>query len=152
MKVNIELENHYSLFANKQGSGYIFDNETDILNFIHPCTVTLGTEMINPGDLTSLDNYLLKKVKYLGMVNGNGMILYYGADKNLFPKHYYGLIWIISKTRIFEMYSAQAGTDHIFVNGKWKRTTLQPSKNLSSAIYHLCKKKALQPTAVRLTI
>lgn len=120
MKVNIELENHYSLFANKQGSGYIFDNETDILKFIHPCTITLGTETINPGDLTSLDNYLIKKVKYLGTVNGNGMILYYGADSNLFPKYYYGLIWIISKTRIFEMYSAQAGTDHIFVNGKWK--------------------------------
>lgn len=120
MKVNIELEKHYSLFSNKQGSGYIFDNETDILKFIQPCTVAIGTEMINPGDMTNLDNYLTQKVKYLGMVNGNGMILHYGTDRNLFPKSYYGLIWIMSKTRIFEMFSHRSGTDHNFVNGKWK--------------------------------
>ena len=114
------LKDHYTLFSDNQGCGYIFDNETDIHQFIKPITIAVGTEMINPGDLTNLDNYLTRKVKYLGVVDGNGMIFYYGSDNNLFPRYYYGLIFIITKHRIFEMYSPKGGRDQNFINGKWK--------------------------------
>jgi len=118
--INTELEEHFSLFSNKQGSGYIFENDTDILKYTIPATVVVGTETINPGDMTALDNYLTGKVKYIGLVNERGMIFYYGKDNNLFPKYYYGLIFLMTSTRIFEMYGPNFGRDHNFINGKWK--------------------------------
>ena len=117
---NPKLEDHATLFSHGQGMGYIFENETEINQYIQPITITVGTEILNPGDMTDLDNYLTKKCKYLGIVNGNGMILHYGTEKNLFPKSYYGLIYRVTQTRIFEMFSPKGGTDHNFKNGKWK--------------------------------
>jgi hypothetical protein len=43
-----------------------------------------------------------------------------GKKENLFPKSYYGLIYRVTQTRIFEMFSPQGGRDHNFKNGKWK--------------------------------
>ena len=118
--INTELEAHYSLFSKSQGSGYIFDNENEITKYINPVSINVGSESISPGDMTDLDNYLSRKVKYLGLVNGTGMIFYYGSENNLFPKHYYGLIFRISQTRIFEMFSNIGGRDHNFINQNWK--------------------------------
>ncbi len=119
--INPNLESHYSLFSNGQGSGYIFEDETEINQYIQPISICIGSKTINPGDMTDLDNYLTQKVKYLGVVNDRGMIFYYGKDQiSMFPRFYYGLIWYISSTRIFEMYSERGGRDHNFKNGKWK--------------------------------
>jgi len=117
----MKLDDYKTIFSHGQGMGYIFDNETDINQFINPITITVGTETLTPGCMTDLDNYLIKKVQYLGTVNYNEMIFLYGTTNSLFEsKTYYGSILIVSETRIFEMFSFKGGTDHNFVNGKWK--------------------------------
>jgi len=117
MEPNNELAKHLTLFSDNQGMGYIFDNDYEILQYINPVTVTVGTETLNPGNFTTLDKYLLHEVKYLGIVEDNGMILYYGSSDGL---HYYGLIFLLTKHRIFEMFSPRGGRDHNFKNGVWK--------------------------------
>lgn len=117
----MNLEDHATLYSDKQGMGYIFDNEIDILQFINPVSIAVGTETLIPGCMTDLDQYLIKKVKYLGLVNNTGMIFFYGSTNNLFQnKYYYGLIYRVTQTRIFEMFSHTGGRDHNFINGKWK--------------------------------
>lgn len=117
----MKLEDHATIFSHCQGMGYVFDNETDINQFISPISITVGTETLTPGCMTDLDNYLIKKVQYLGLVDNTGMVFFYGTTNSLFEsKSYYGLIYRVTETRIFEMFSFKGGTDHNFINGKWK--------------------------------
>lgn len=121
MKKQINISDHATLFSNRQGMGYVFDNETDINQFINKINITVGTETLTPGCMTDLDNYLIKKVMYLGTVDNNGMIFFYGTTNHLFEnKSYYGLIYRVTETRIFEMFSPIGGRDHNFINGIWK--------------------------------
>ena len=117
----MKIVDHATLFSHGQGMGYIFDNDTDIKQFIFPTIIKVGTQLLVPNCFTDLDGYLTKKVEYLG-TNGvsKEMIFYYGSDNSLFPKFYYGSIFQITETRIFEMFSNKGGRDQNFINGKWK--------------------------------
>ncbi len=118
-----QLDNYYTVYSNKQGSGYILPDDVDIHDFILKEPVIIAGETINPETFTTLNNYLIKPVIYVGLHNMNRaeMIFYYGtSENNLFRIKYYGSIHRIGENRIFEMFSPNGGRDHIFINGNWK--------------------------------
>ncbi len=117
------LDNYYTVYSNKQGSGYILPDNVDIHDFLLQKPVLIAGEVIHPESYTTLNNYLIKPVRFVGLhnMNTNEMIFYYGMSENdLFPVRYYGCIHRIAENRIFEMFSFGGGRDHIFINGKWK--------------------------------
>jgi hypothetical protein len=117
------LDNYYTVYSHKQGCGYILPDDVDIHDFILSEPVTIAGETIHPEGFTTLNNYLTKPVRYVGLNNMNRseMIFYYGMSENdLFPVKYYGSIHRVTETRIFEMFSFSGGRDHIFINGSWK--------------------------------
>lgn len=116
------LDDYYTVYSDSQGMGYIIDDGTDINDFIIPEPVTIAGETIKPGDFTTLQGYLIRPVKYIGLhcENRKQMIFHYGTSNDLFPLEYYGVIAIITENRIFEMFSNIGGRDHIFINGTWK--------------------------------
>jgi len=101
--------------------GYIFDSPDKMEALIKAIPVTLNNKVINPGDLTTLDDYLIRPVKYIGMISEMEMIFFLGSVQNIFEtKYYYQAIMKVDENRIFELFSHTAGRDHLFVEGKWK--------------------------------
>jgi hypothetical protein len=115
------MDEGYVVFSNAQGMGYIFDSPDKMEALINPVPVTLNNKVINHGDFTTLDDYLIRPIKYIGMISEQEMVFFIGSVQNLFEtKYYYQAIMKVDENRIFEMFSPTAGRDHLFVAGKWK--------------------------------
>ena len=109
------------VFSKAQGMGYVFDSPDKMEALIKAIPVTLNNKVINPGDLTTLDDYLIRPIKYIGMISEQEMVFFIGSVQNLFEtKYYYQAIMKVDENRIFEMFSLTAGRDHLFVAGRWK--------------------------------
>ena len=111
------------IFSDKQGMGYVADNEYDIYDIIDEESISINNKVLKPGDLTTLDNYFIREVRFLGVSkeNENEMVFAIGDETDLFNNEfYYNSIIKISETRIFECFAYGSGRDHIFVNGNWK--------------------------------
>ncbi len=117
----IDLKEYAVIYNNKIGMGYILSEDISIEKFINPIEIEVGSEIIQPNAETTLSGYFnIKPAKYLGMIE-NEMIFYLGDENNLFEKRKFFLSLIrLSNTRIFSMFSHNAGRDYNLVNKKWK--------------------------------
>ncbi|MHC1707508.1 MAG: hypothetical protein AB9842_08300 [Bacteroidales bacterium] len=114
-----------ALFSNKNGSGYIADNPDEIMYAIglETCQgVTINGKWICPGSFITLDDFFCRPLLFMGLKGDNELIFYIGKEEvDLFgEKYYYQSIFKIDESRIFEMFSPNAGSDFYFKNGKWK--------------------------------
>jgi hypothetical protein len=114
----------WTIFNDKQGSGYIFTSKAAMEHHLGAADVTICGKIIAPGDKTDLSGFLGRELIYLGIKPGrdmNEMIFYIGEEKTLFDaQYYYQSIFRISDKRLFEMFSDQAGRDFNYIKGRWK--------------------------------
>jgi hypothetical protein len=111
------------IFSYKEGMGYISDDYNAIDELIDDVAITINNKLILPEQLTDLDAYYSREIKYLGVLKSNPkeMVFYIGSDKNIFEtKFYYSSLVKITENRVFECFTYGSGRDMIFVNGKWK--------------------------------
>ncbi|MCT2563972.1 hypothetical protein [Chryseobacterium herbae] len=115
------LSQYSVIYSNKMGMGYIIPDPIDINSFINRIPVKIGNETIQPQAKTTLIGYFdISPAMYIGMLE-NEMIFYLGDTSDLFErKQYFIAIVKVSETRIFSMFSHNAGRDFNLVNNKWK--------------------------------
>ena len=83
-------------------------------------SITVAGETVSPGDKTTLSDFFCRPVEYLG-VEDNGYSIFYIGSKNApsATANYYEPVLIVSDSRLFKMYSRNAGRDFNFINQKW---------------------------------
>lgn len=110
-----------TIYSHGQGMGYV--STTAILpdGFVREETTCFEPGTILPGMSTDLFGFFAKPMRYMGIHGEHEMIFYIGSTADLFGEHHYwqGMIYC-SRTRIFSMYSNNAGRDYNYVKGKWK--------------------------------
>lgn len=107
------------LFSKNMGEGLILNNnqKPPVKNE----SPTVGDEILIPGTYTSLSGYFAHSLKFCGVMNKNCLVFFIGETEDLFEsKKYYQVIHLITKTRLFSMFTYAAGRDFNFVKGKWK--------------------------------
>jgi hypothetical protein len=108
-----------TLFSNKQGSGYISDNEHIPADFI-PASFSFQDGSIETNQKTDLFGFFPFEVLFCGAQN-NEMLFLIGTTTNLFETtYYYQQIWYISPVRILLRYSHLGFRDYNYINKKWK--------------------------------
>lgn len=110
----------FTIFSRAQGCGYICTNKKDIDNVINPESITINSKLIEPGQLTDLDNHFSKPVKYLGIKRSTEhkeLIFELGQDSGCY---YYQSVFKITENRIFELFAYKSGRDFNYINGQWK--------------------------------
>lgn len=113
--------NGYTIFNNSQGCGYIHDSPKEIFTELSEEPITLAGLIIRPGEYTTLRNYFIRPLEYIGLLANCEMIFRIGSHGDLFTtKHYYQSVFKIGEDRIFEMFSRVAGRDHLYIDGVWK--------------------------------
>lgn len=101
---------------------------TDFETTISRKDVRVGDRMIHVGDETTFLDYYDRPVKFIGYRATKGMgkqlVFYLGSEGgDLFNPdeiHYFQELVLLSPTRFFLMFSAQAGRDFNLKNGKWR--------------------------------
>lgn len=108
------------------GTGHfiISDNYEEVSEFLLKDQIEVGRTTLKVGEETDLDGYFNKgKVKFAGYIKNTGsevLYFYYGNESDMFgDKHYFQLIFRISKSRIFIGFHNDGGRDFNFINGKW---------------------------------
>lgn len=112
-----------TIYSHGQGMGYISSTSALPGGFIRDRgeAVSFAPGTITPGTDTDLFGFFAKPMRYLGIHGDREMIFYIGSTADLFEeKHYWQGMIYCSDTRIFSMYSHNAGRDWNYVNGKWK--------------------------------
>lgn len=102
-------------FSHSEGSGYMEASKDSVPCHAQP--ITIGGEVIEPGQSTELQGFFRRPLEYLGLKDENEMIFYIGEDQGI---HYFKSIFWISETRFFIAYKPGSGRDFNFVNGAWK--------------------------------
>jgi hypothetical protein len=107
------------IYNNKQGEGIILTN--DELLEVRDETPTVAGEILIPGTSTSMSGYFDKSVEFCGVFDKNSLVFFLGETSDLIErKRYYKVVHLISETRLFSMFSHNAGRDFNFIKGKWK--------------------------------
>lgn len=107
------------IYRDFQGSGYV--TEGDNLKFYEEIETTIAGILLMPGIDTTMNNYFIRPLKYLGIAGHNELVFFLKKEIDLFSEKYYYLsVFKITETRIFEMFGDQFGSDHNFINGVWK--------------------------------
>lgn len=118
----------FSIFSNNQGCGYILSSAEELKTFeakVERKAFQVGGSWLEPDQETTLDGHLSRPVRYLGAISKENnpieLIFFLGSTKSLFEeKHYFQCIFLVSSSRIFELFSPTAGRDFNFIKGIWK--------------------------------
>jgi len=112
----------HTYFSNKQGSGYICNDETEIYTIICPGSFTMGNESIENGQETDLAGFFNRDLLFVGLASKflptKLAIFYIGTDG--FGRFFYQEVTILSNERIFLLYGNGFGRDYNLKEGKWK--------------------------------
>lgn len=107
------------LYSDKMGEGLIL-NENDPKPFRRESTTVAGHTLV-PGEASDLAGYFTMPLIFCGIINKSSLVFLLGFESDLFgTKHYYQVIHKISETRLFSMFTYDAGRDFNYVNQKWK--------------------------------
>lgn len=115
------MEEGFTIFSRQQGCGYIYHDYQKMTDQIVPIPVEIAGETLHPDTDTTLLDFFSRPVLFLGVKDGNEAIFHIGSEKDLFQeKHYFEVVFIITPTRIFQLYAPGSGRDFNFINQKWK--------------------------------
>lgn len=107
------------LYECNMGEGIILEENERLL--IRNESPLVAGEILIPGTITSMSGYFNHPLKFCGVIKKNALVFLIGYDTDLFcKKTYYQVVHLISDTRLFSMFSYDAGRDFNFINGKWK--------------------------------
>lgn len=82
--------------------------------------IAVAGEIVSPGNKTTLNGFFCRPIEYLGLEESGYAIFYIGSKQDLFAQeNYYEPVLVVSHTRLFKMYSENAGRDFNFINQKW---------------------------------
>lgn len=106
------------------GHFVISDIYSDVVGSLLKENVKVGRTTLKAGEETDLDGYYnIAKPIYAGYKKNNNskeLYFYYGIESDMFrEQHYFQIINLISKERIFITFSNTGGRDFNFINGKW---------------------------------
>ncbi len=107
------------IFRN-QGSGYITDGEQPEGYRALPFEI-VNEGTVCPGEKTTLGGFFnVNPATYVGR-NDKTLLFYLGSDEGkLFPKHYYQIVYLSTKTRIVLQLRHSGLRDYNYIKGKWK--------------------------------
>ena len=109
----------------RMGIFKISDSFNEVTDILCKTEVEVGRSILKVGEETDLDGYYnIAKPIYAGYIDHNDskiLYFYFGVEPNIFgEKHYFQLINLITKNRIYITFSHSGGRDFNFINGKWK--------------------------------
>lgn len=111
------------IFSDSQGMGYVSSAAVLPEGFIRDRgeAVNIAGGTLYPGTDSDLMGFFSRPLRYLGIHKENEMIFYIGSTADLFGEvHFWQRMIYCSRTRIFSMYSNNAGRDWNWVNNQWK--------------------------------
>lgn len=83
-------------------------------------SIAVAGQAVVPGNKTTLNGFFCRPIEYLGVEENGYAIFYIGSQNDLFAQaNYYEPVLVVSDTRLFKMYSENAGRDFNFINQKW---------------------------------
>lgn len=107
------------LYSNHGGEGFIL-KEGEPKPWRKQKSSVLGIELV-PGVHSDLAGYFNRPLEYCGIYDDNGLVFFIGSVNDLFGStYYYQVIHRISETRLFSMFTWQAGRDFNWIGGRWK--------------------------------
>lgn len=84
-------------------------------------SITVCGETIIPGQITTLNDFFCRPIEYLGKDPDGNAIFYMGSKENsFFSEHYYEPVYVVTETRLFKIYSHNAGRDFNYIKNEWK--------------------------------
>lgn len=106
-------------FSNKVGQGIMTTDDEKEETFVNKTSIFLNGESIEPGSLTTLQNFFKKPIQYVGIYKGtrNLMVFYLGTE-GLFK--YYDCYYKIADKVIFKKYTEGSGRTFNYIKDKWK--------------------------------
>lgn len=122
------------LYTGNEGHGIISETRAEVESAlcIHLEPIELGDLKISPGVKTDLEGFYNRPLEYVGYLidvkhppseifldkskKSYGMVFYMGEDSG---KHYYSVIFRISRDRFYIHYKANGGRDYNRVKGVW---------------------------------
>ena len=102
----------------------VSDTTEEVTDNLCEIDVEIGRSILKVGEETDLDGYYnIAKPIYAGYKKNNNskeLYFYYGIESDMFrEQHYFQIINLISKERIFITFSNTGGRDFNFIDGKW---------------------------------
>ncbi|MBA4304634.1 MAG: hypothetical protein C0424_10455 [Sphingobacteriaceae bacterium] len=107
------------LYSCNMGEGLIL-NEGDPKPWRLEKITVAGIELV-PGEPSDMAGYFRHPLVYCGLINEKHMVFYIGSTSDLFGcKYYYQVVMKVDETRLFSMFTFNAGRDFNFIRGRWK--------------------------------
>ena len=106
----------------REQGNYIVASDRSFENILDKTSIVLKSGVINPGQFTTLHNWFIKPVEFLGFIENKKAIFYLGAGTNDLINNggfYYDLTIILQPDRIGKSYKA----------GSFRDVYLRQSKN-----------------------
>lgn len=107
------------MYSNNGGEGLILtgNQRPDIRKE----SITVAGTTLVPGETSDLAGYFSCPLLFCGIMNKNSLVFLIGFESDLFTDtFYYQVINRISETRLFSMFTPNAGRDFNYINKKWK--------------------------------
>lgn len=113
------------IYSKNGGLGIMMSSDENKLDFIEEKSTKILGSVIVPGTKTTLSNYFLNPVEFVGFVRGEKdcMCFYLGENQpDLFGTSikYFKCIYRISQSRIVDKFKEGTARDFQWINGKWK--------------------------------
>ena len=92
--------------------------------FIDKTVITVGGQILQPNQLTTLNGYFNEPIRYCGLQKEQEnkiMVFHSGENADLFEtKNFYYCVYWINEDRIGNVYALGSLRDFHFKNGQWK--------------------------------